>query len=121
VSLFNFIWTASEVDDEIYSGLLHALQRISNDILKIGKIEQVLLSDGILIFKKLENITVGLLSSKCSKFLMECVERFSFEFENSYDTKLVNRIYNMGQFNSAIKLVEKYFANVPSKIEDQIK
>lgn len=116
VSLFNYKWSEDKMDNEIFSGLLFALQKCSIEVLKKGDMEQIALSDGILIFKKSENITVGLLSSKSSKFLVECVEKFTNEFEKIYSPKITNKVYRADQFNSAIELVEKYFANVPSKV-----
>jgi len=117
ISLFNYIWSEEKIDNEIFSGLLFALQKSSIEVLKKGEMELITLENGILILKRSENITVGLLSSKCSSFLVDCIGKFTKEFEKKYQHYLSSKIYRTDQFNSAIELVEKYFANVPSKIE----
>ncbi len=115
VPLFNYNWVETKVDESIYSGLLHALNNAIK-ILKRGEIKYILLTEGVLILKKSKNVLVGLITDKTSKFLTNCINNFTDSFEEKYNSILNNWNCQTDQFNSAKDLIEKSFANVPSRL-----
>ena len=115
ILLFGYQWTNDELNNDIVSGLFWAIERCSIEVLKKGGLKYLALDEGFLIFKKSDNIIVGLISSKISKFLGECVEKFTNEFEEEFETDIRNRSNDNYLFSNATKLLEKYFASVPKR------
>ena len=115
VPLFNYNWVEHTVDEAIYSGLLHALNN-AIQILKRGSIKYILLTEGVLILKKSENVLVGLITDKTSKFLTNCINNFTDSFEKKYNSVLSDWNHQTDQFTSAKELIERFFANVPSSL-----
>ena len=74
------------------------------------------LTEGTLILKESEYITVGLVASKSSKLLMDSLIGFSEDFEEKFQRELNKSIIDKNEYVAAHELIEKYFSNFPSKL-----
>jgi hypothetical protein len=88
---------------------------MSKDIIQMGGILDINLKEGILILYELEYISIGLLSTKSSKVLRECVVNFSKDFEKKFERQLKQGIIDHDEYDGAYELIEKYFSNFPYK------
>jgi len=79
----------------------------------VGGILDINLNEGILIVNRSEYITVGLLASKASKLLRDCVNNFTNDFENKFKRLLEKSYIDMNEYNSAYEFINKYFSIIP--------
>ncbi|MHA2290188.1 MAG: hypothetical protein ACXABG_15490 [Promethearchaeota archaeon] len=114
--LFDHDWSESSISDNIFSGFINAVQIMSEEVINKGGILDIILSDGILILRESEFITVGLVASKPSKLLRESLIHFSDEFESKFMRLLKSKCREMDKYDDAYLLLEKYFSNFPSKL-----
>ena len=83
--------------------------------MKIGGILDINLNKGVLIVNRIEHITVGLIASKESKLLKDCVSKFSIDFEDKFKRILKKSIVDMNAYKTADELIMKYFSNFSTK------
>ncbi|HUY00027.1 MAG TPA: hypothetical protein VMV49_10770 [Candidatus Deferrimicrobium sp.] len=114
ISIYDHQFEKSEIDGDLLAGLLSALQQMSIEVLHIGELEEMKLSQGILIFIKANYTTVGLITSKSSKHLRDSLKKFIIEFENRFNNLLIQDVLELNQFKSAIDLIDFFFGNIPS-------
>ena len=114
--LFDHDWSDSTISDNIFSGFINAVQIMSEEVINKGGILDIILSDGILILRESEFITLGLIASKPSKLLRESLINFSDEFESNFMRLLKSKCREMDKYDDAYLLLEKYFSNFPSKL-----
>ncbi|TXT61225.1 MAG: conserved membrane protein of unknown function [Promethearchaeota archaeon] len=113
--LFDHDWAESNINETVFSGFINAVQKMSEDIIHMGGILDINLREGILILHELKYITVGLVSSKSSKLLRDCLINFSREFEEKFQRQLKQGIIDIDEYEGAYELLEKYFSNFPYK------
>ena len=58
-------------------------------------------------------ITVGLLASKASKLLRDCVNNFTNDFENKFKSLLEKSCIDMNEYKLACEFIDKYFSIIP--------
>ena len=117
ISWYDYKWTESElIDDILLSGLLHALQSMSEDVIKRGHIKEVILEEGVLIFQITEHTIIGLLSSKGSKVLRQGLQEFSSAFEQKFHNILKTEANIMDNFKSASELIQEHFEYIPLRV-----
>jgi hypothetical protein len=114
--LFDHDWSESNISDNIFSGFVNAVQIMSEEVINKGGILDIILSDGILILRESEFITVGLVASKPSKLLRESLINFSDEFQMKFMKLLKTNCREIDKYDDAYELIEKYFSNFPSKL-----
>ncbi len=114
ISIYDHQFSVSEIDRDLLAGLLSALKQMSLEVLKHGELEEIKFSQGILIFVKAPRITIGLITSKSSKYLRDSLKKFALAFENRYSKILIQNAIDLNQFESAIELIEFFFGNIPS-------
>lgn len=114
--LFDHDWSESNISDNIFSGFINAVQIMSEEVINKGGILDIILSDGILILRESEFITVGLIASKPSKLLRESLTDFSDEFQTKFLKLLSSNCREMDKYDDAYLLLDKYFSNFPSKL-----
>jgi len=114
--LFDFDWSKSEVNENIFTGFLNAVQLMSDEIVNMGGLLDINLKDGILILHESKNITVGLATSKSSTLLRDSVRKFTSDFETKFQKKLKESCHDMKEYKSAYELIEKHFSNFPSRL-----
>ncbi len=116
--LFYHNWSEPLIDQDLFTCVLSATERMTTEVLRRGGVNSVNLEQGVLILEKRQNITVGLLASKISKFLRDCVSEFAEQFEIRFETELSQDPNELHHFSAASELIEKTFAYIPSRIND---
>ncbi len=114
--IYDHDWTELNIDEDIFTGFLNAVQLMSEELMNIGGLLDINLEEGILILNESKSITVGLVASKSSKLLRESVLNFTQDFEKKFERELKKSVKDMSQYESAFELIEKYFSNFPYKI-----
>jgi len=114
--LFDHDWSDSGISEPIFAGFINAVQLMSQEVMNIGGLLSIDLTEGTLILKESEYITVGLVASKSSKLLMDSLIGFSKDFEAKFQRELNKSIMDKNEYVAAHELIEKYFSNFPSKL-----
>ncbi|MHA1987422.1 MAG: hypothetical protein ACW98D_12350 [Promethearchaeota archaeon] len=114
--LFDHDWTESNINEQIFTGFVNAVQLMSEEVMHIGGVLSIDLDEGVLILTESQNITVGLVSSKSSKLLRDSIVGFSIDFEVKFQRELKKSIIDKREYMTAYELIEKYFSNFPSKL-----
>ncbi len=115
-ALYNYDWSLSSLRESVFTGFLNAVQLMSDEVINMGGLLDIKLEEGILTLYESDLISVGLLSSKSSKLLRECVVGFSMEFQIIFEKELKQSCVNQAKYESAYDLIEKYFSNFPYKM-----
>ena len=113
--LFDHDWSRSNLSESIFPGFLNAVQLMSEEVINMGGLLDIKLEEGILTLYESELISVGLVASKYSKLLRECVEQFTRDFEQKFERELKKQVKDIAQYEGAFELIEKYFSNFPYK------
>ena len=111
--LFYHNWSEPFINQDLFTCVLSATERMTTEVLMKGRINSINLEQGVLILEKRTNIIVGLLASKTSKFLKDCLIDFSEQFENRFEAKLTEAPNELHSFDSAMELIDKTFAYIP--------
>jgi len=114
--LFDHDWSESDINENVFTGFLNAVQLLSEEVMHIGRLLDVNLQEGILIVYNSKYITVGLVSSKSSKLLRDCVRNFSHDFEEQFEYLLKTSNKDMKKYEPAYLLIDKHFSNFPYRI-----
>ncbi|MFX1366617.1 MAG: hypothetical protein ACFFCE_16815 [Promethearchaeota archaeon] len=114
--LYDYDWSESNINENIFTGFLNAVQLMSEEVMNIGGILDISLENGILIVYESKYITVGLVSSKSSKLLRDTVIEFTQDFERKFEWELKKFEKDMKQYLGAFELIKKHFSTFPSKI-----
>ena len=114
--LFDHDWSESDIGEPIFTGFINAVQLMSEEVMKIGGLVNIDLTEGILILNESEYITVGLVASKSSRLLKDALIRFTEDFEVTFQRNLKKSIRDKKEYATAYSLIEKYFSNFPSKL-----
>jgi len=95
---------------------INAVQLMSDEVMNIGGLLSIDLTEGILILNESEYITVGLVASKSSKLLRDSLIGFSKDFQIKFKRELKKSIRDKKEYTTAYELIDKYFSNFPSKL-----
>ena len=114
--LFDYDWSELDIKEPIFTGFINAVQFMSEEVMHLGGVLSIDLSEGILILNESEYITVGLMTSKSSKLLKDSLVGFSKDFEEKFQKELKNSIIDKKEYVAAYELIEKYLSNFPYKI-----
>ena len=114
--LFDHNWSESDISEPIFTGFINAVQLMSQEVMNIGGLLSIDLTEGILILKESDYITVGLVASKSSKLLRDSLIGFSKDFEEKFQRELKKSTIDKKDYMAAYELIEKYFSNFPSKL-----
>jgi len=113
--LFDHDWSRSSLSDTIFPGFLNAVQLMSEEVINLGGLLDIKLEEGIFTLYESELISVGLVASKYSKLLRECVVQFTRDFEQKFKLELKKQVKDIAQYDGAFEFIEKYFSNFPYK------
>ena len=113
--LFDHDWSRSSLSESIFPGFLNAVQLMSEEVINLGGLLDIKLEEGIFTLYESELISVGLVASKYSKLLRECVVQFTRDFEQKFKLELKKQVKDIAQYEGAFELIEKYFSNFPYK------
>jgi len=114
--LFDHDWSESNINEKIFTGFTNAVQLMSEEVMQIGGLLDINLQEGILIVYNSKFITVGLVSSKSSKLLRDCVRNFTHDFEEQFEYLLKTSIKDMKKYEPGYNLIDKHFSNFPYRI-----
>lgn len=114
--LFDHDWAESKINENIFTGFLNAVQLMSEEVMHVGGLLDINLQEGILIVYNSKFITVGLVASKSSKLLRDCVRNFTHDFEEQFEYLLKSSNIDMKNYESAYNLIDKHFSNFPYRI-----
>jgi hypothetical protein len=101
------------ITESVFTGFLNAIEIMSEEVMHVGGILDIQLNEGILIVYRSEYITVGLLASKASKLLRDCVNNFTNDFEFKFESHLKKLCIDMNVYSSANEFINKYFSIIP--------
>ena len=113
--LFDHDWAESNINETLFTGFINSVQIMSEEVMKVGGLLDINLSEGILILHELDYITVGLVSSKSSRLLKDSLINFSREFEKKFQRELKQLDRDKKSYISGYELIDKYFSNFPYK------
>ena len=122
-SLYDHDWSDLNISETIFTGFLNAINIMSEEVMNIGGIVDINLNEGILFINRSEYIIVGLVASKASKLLRDCVVNFSNDFEQKFKRLLKKSCSDKELYRSAYELITKYFSNIPYQLikdKDQV-
>ncbi|MCK4687544.1 MAG: hypothetical protein KAT66_05395 [Candidatus Lokiarchaeota archaeon] len=114
--LFDHDWSRSSLSESIFTGFLNTVQLMSEEVINKGGLLDINLEEGIFTLYESELISVGLVASKYSKLLRECVVQFTRDFEQKFERELKKQVKDIAQYEGAFELIEKYFSNFPYSI-----
>jgi len=119
--LFDHDWSKSKISEQVFTGFLNAIQLMSNEVVNLGGVLDIDLKEGILMIHESQYVSVGLASSKSSKFLRNSLTHFIEDFEKMFEHNLKEGIVDPKKYESAYLLIDKYFANFPIRLIEDIK
>lgn len=114
--MFDHDWSESSINKNVFTGFVNAVQLMSEEVMQIGGLLDINLQEGILIVNNSKTITVGLVSSKSSKLLRDCVRNFTRDFEERFEYLLKTSCKDMKKYEPAYLLIDRYFSNFPYRI-----
>jgi len=114
--LFDHDWSRSSLNESIFTAFLNTVQLMSEEVINLGGLLDFKLEEGILTVYESKLISVGLVASKYSKLLRECVLQFTRDFEQKFERELKKGVSDITQYEGAFELIEKYFSNFPSQV-----
>jgi len=114
--LFDHDWSQSKISEKVFTGFLNAIQLMSTEVINLGGLLDIDLKEGNLMIHESHYISVGLVSSKTSKFLRNTLSNFTEDFEKLFEKKLVKEIKEPKEYEAAYLLIDKYFANFPIRL-----
>ncbi|MBN1216030.1 MAG: hypothetical protein JXA99_11405 [Candidatus Lokiarchaeota archaeon] len=118
--LYDHNWSLSNINENMFSGFINAIEIMSEEIMKIGGLLDINLQNGILTLNRSNYITVGLTASKKSKLLEESVINFTIDFEQKFKRLLKKSCIDMTEYLSAQELIKKHFPNIPYRIHKEL-
>lgn len=113
IMIYDYKWAKDNIDDDLITGLITALQDMGNEVLDRGMIKEIILEHGSLIFCFGEWINVCLITSKISKSLRESLNNFSSNFEVRFFNEINSQSVIFENFKDADELIDRFFSNVP--------
>jgi hypothetical protein len=114
--LFNHDWSESNINDNIFTGFINAVQIMSEEVMNIGGLLDINLQEGILIVYTSKFVTIGLVASKSSTLLRDCLRNFTHDFEVQFEYLLKASSTDPKKYESAYLLIDKYFSNFPYRL-----
>ncbi len=118
ICLFDYRFRYQPVDDTLFSGLLQGLQQLSLDVLHVGNLQEIRYEHGVLIMHRCPLFTIGLYSSRWSKYLATCVAQFARAFEGQFHAQVDKFHGETTDFVRAVPLIDKYFHYIPRDIQN---
>jgi len=114
--LFDHDWSESNINEKVFTGFINAVQLMSEEVMHIGRLLDINLQEGILIVYNSKFITVGLVASKSSTLLRDCVRNFTHDFEEQFEYLLKTSCKDMKKYEPAYNLIDRHFSNFPYRI-----
>ncbi len=117
VALFDYKFSEHNIDVDLFSGLLQGFQQMTAEVLQRGALREIRLASGTLILAKYPRFSVGLLTSRSSRFLTQCIEKFARAFDARYHALLTDFSGDVTKFADAVTLVNQIFEYIPRYVQ----
>ncbi len=117
VALFDYKFREHKVDIDLFSGLLQGFQQMTAEVLQAGALREIRLDKGTLFLLKYPCFTIGLISSRSSKFLARCLEQFARSFDARFHARLENFNGDATGMAGAVDLVDQIFEYIPRYVQ----
>lgn len=117
IDIFSHIWEFSNISDDILAGLMSVFKKLGFELIHQGELDHIDYKNGVFLVKETTHLIIGLIVSKTSTFLNKCLNKFSLDFENTYQQVLQNWHGDLNEFKDANILLEKHFGYIPSRIQ----
>jgi len=114
--LFDHDWSESNINENVFTGFINAVQLMSEEMMQVGGLLAINLQEGILIVYNSKFVTVGLVSSKSSTLLRDCLRNFTHDFEEQFEYLLKTSSKDMKKYEPAYNLIDRHFSNFPYRI-----
>jgi len=114
--IFSHDWSESRINEKIFTGFINAVQIMSEEVMNIGGLLDINLQEGILIVYNSKFVTIGLVASKSSTLLRDCLRNFTHDFEIQFEHLLKTSSKDIKKYESAYLLIDKHFSNFPYRI-----
>ena len=114
--LFDHDWSESNINENVFTGFINAVQLMSEEVMQVGGLLDINLQEGILIVYNSKFVTVGLVSSKSSTLLRDCLRNFTHDFEEQFEYLLKTSSKDMKKYEPAYNLIDRHFSNFPYRI-----
>jgi hypothetical protein len=115
IPIFSYKWVKKEeMDDGLFSGIIHAITQILNESVNAGNINEIYMDEAILIVRRSRKYPIAciLVSTRSSKFLRQALKSFADRFFKDFAPNFANP-NEMEQFRPASNLVGEYFPFIP--------
>ncbi|MFX0099408.1 MAG: hypothetical protein ACFFCS_07480 [Candidatus Hodarchaeota archaeon] len=121
IPLFTHTWKAGKklANQDLFSSMIQGITLIMKEAINEGDVEEISLRSAKVIFVKKEKHELGfaIVCTKSSKTLRVGLEFFANEFVKEYGSGLGDGsnpiVYEVGQFDSATKLLDKCLPFIP--------
>ncbi len=117
LALFDYKFREHNVDVDLFCGLLQGFQQMSAEVMQAGALREIRLDHGTLILLKYPRFTLGLVSSRSSRFLARCLEQFAKAFDVRFHARLENFNGDATGMADAVDLVDQIFEYIPRYVQ----
>ena len=115
--LFSYFWADPVIDQDLFTCIIGAAEKMSVEVLLKGGITSINLEEGVLLLEKGELFIVGLLASRSSRYLCDCLKEFSRRFASKFETNLIETPTYTAAFKSAQDIIDNVFSYIPSRFD----
>ncbi len=113
LTLFDFKWIESEVDEDFFGGVLQGFLQISTEAFRKGEIREIRFEEGRLIIHHGHDIMAGLLTTGESKKLKAELAKFVHMFETDYYSNPYSAPNEVSKYEIVSTLVGQFFPEYP--------
>jgi hypothetical protein len=112
IGIYSYNWegTAESGDDILFSGMVQGISLIVQESVKRGELQEITLSEGILIIKKIPNSSIAcvLVATKSTAPLRQALSNFAEKFDEKFQDKFDN-ICDISNFSQTTGLIKECF------------
>jgi hypothetical protein len=120
ISLFDYKWHESKTDARLLAGLLQALGDLSFEVLEMGKIQEIRVERGSLLFTRGNKVVVGMITELPTQTLEKALKRFIEAFENRFSHLIQADAIEVEPFAKAEDIVKEIFYGVASRVKEPV-
>jgi len=116
IALFSYTWNEGKdlIDDQLFSGMLDALNKATQETIKRGKLQEIRVTDALIMIQYDTRYPVAtfLVTTRPSQSLRDGLQMFAQKFSETFLTPTYNSS-DMSQFSGALDLIGAIFPQVP--------
>ncbi len=120
ISLFDYKWHESKTDDKLLAGLLQAIGDLSFEVLELGRIQEIRVERGSLLFVRGKKVVVGMLTELPTPTLEKSLKQFVETFETQFGHLIQPDAINVEPFTKAEDIVKEIFYGVIPRVKNPV-